>query len=457
MRALVRAITLTAAGFLAAPIASAETLTDALIAAYRNSNLLEQNRAVLRVADEDFAIAVSALRPVIAYTAQTGWVKADASSPLGRTVVEATSASLALSAEMVLFDFGRNQLLIEIARSSVLATRQALVQVEQQVLLEAVRTYVEVKVAQELVVNQQSNVRLISEEERAAEARFEVGESTRTDVAIAGARLAASRASLASAEGALLVAREDYKAATGAYPGNLAPLPPLPALPRTLEEAQTIARSTNPLIRQAQILVTLAEQQVSFAETARLPSIGGGVSLRTDDQGFDTQSVGITMNQTLYAGGRLSALQRRAIAGKDRAYSTLMQTVVEILQANGIAWTVLEVQAATIIANEEQVSAAQTAFDGVRQEAEVGARTTLDVLDAEQELLDARNDRLRSQALQYLGAYRVLSTMGLLTVDHLQLGIPTYDPEAYFDAVKNAPSHSVQGKKLDRILEKIGN
>jgi outer membrane protein len=444
-------------GALAAPLASAETLTDALIAAYRNSNLLDQNRAVLRAADEDFATAVSSLRPVIAYTAQAGWVRSDAKTPLGRTVVEGTSASLTLSAEMVLFDFGRNRLGIEIARSSVLATRQALVQVEQQVLLAAVRAYVEVKVAGELVVNQQSNVRLITEELRAAEARFEVGESTRTDVAIAEARLAGSRASLASAEGSLLVARENYKAATGAYPGNLAALPALPALPRTLEEAQAVARTTSPAIRQAQILVTLSEQQVALAEAQRLPTIGGGVSLRTDDEGLDSQSIGLTMNQTLYAGGRLSSLQRQAIAGKDRANATLMQTAVEVMEAVGIAWANLQVQAASIAATEEQVTAAQTAFDGVRQEAEVGSRTTLDVLDAEQELLDARNDRLRAQALRYLGVYQVLATMGLLTVDHLQLGIPTYDPEAYFNAVKNAPSHSVQGKKLDRILEKIGN
>ena len=244
MRAWVRAMVLATVGALAAPMASAETLTDALIAAYRSSNLLDQNRAVLRAADEDFASAVSLLRPVLAYSAQAGWARADATTPLGRTVVEGTSASLSLSADMVLFDFGRNRLGIEIARASVLATRQALVQVEQQVLLAAVRAYVEVKVAGELVVNQQSNVRLITEELRAAEARFEVGESTRTDVAIAEARLAGSRASLASADGSLQIARENYMAATGAYPGNLAPLPALPALPRTLEDAQAVARTS---------------------------------------------------------------------------------------------------------------------------------------------------------------------------------------------------------------------
>jgi outer membrane protein len=127
------------------------------------------------------------------------------------------------------------------------------------------------------------------------------------------------------------------------------------------------------------------------------------------------------------------------------------------MQAVGVTWATLEVSAAAIVATEEQVAAAQTAFDGVRQEAEVGSRTTLDVLDQEQELLDARNDRLRAQAQRYLGVYQLLATMGLMTVDHLQLGIATYDPEAYFNAVKTAPAHSVQGERLDRILKKIGN
>jgi outer membrane protein len=223
-----------------------------------------------------------------------------------------------------------------------------------------------------------------------------------------------------------------------------------------MEEAQSVARSTNPLIRQAQHLVTVADLQVALAEAGRMPTVGLGASLSTDEDGLESQNLGLTMNQTIYAGGRLSALQRQAIAGKDRARAALHQTVVNVVQNVGVAWANLAVSAASIEASERQIRAAQTAFDGVREEAEAGARTTLDVLDAEQELLDARNARLQAEAQRYVGVYNVLAAMGLLTVDHLQLGVPTYDPEAYFDAVKTAPSHSVQGKKLDRILEKIG-
>ena len=122
MRAWLKAVVVAAVALVAVPGAQAETLTDALIAAYKNSHLLDQNRAVLRAADEDVAVAVSALRPVVAYTAQAGWSRADVSSAGGTTVVEGLSASLALSAEMTLFDFGRNRLGIEIAKESVLAT-----------------------------------------------------------------------------------------------------------------------------------------------------------------------------------------------------------------------------------------------------------------------------------------------------------------------------------------------
>lgn len=457
MRGWCRAIVLAVAGSLAAPVAGAETLTDALIAAYRNSNLLDQNRAVLRAADEDVALAVSSLRPVVAFAAQSGWRRAVLGSATGPVTSEGLSSSLTLSADLTLLDFGRNRLAIEIARESVLATRKALIDIEQQVLLSAVAAYVDVRLVQEVVALRQSNLRLITQELRAAEARFEVGETTRTDVAIAQARLAASRSALAAAEGDLMIAREGYKAATGAYPGRLATLPRPPALPRSLEDAQAVARGTHPLILQAQHLVTIADLQVELAKAATKPTLRAGVSLGLDQDGRDSQSLNLSLNQTVYAGGRLSALLRQSLAGKDRARASLQQTAVGILQNVGVAWANLAVSAASIQASDEQIRASQTAFDGVREEAAAGARTTLDVLDAEQELLDARNARLQAEAQRYIAVYQVLSTMGLLTVDHLQLGIPTYDPEAYYDAVKTAPSHSVQGKKLDRILEKIGD
>ncbi|TKA94130.1 transporter, partial [Cereibacter changlensis] len=218
----------------------AETLADTLIAAYRNSNLLDQNRALLRATDEDVAVAVAALRPIVQFVAQSDYAFSRTSGSTlgagglavstGRSNNESLTSSVGITASMTLYDFGRNALAIEAAKETVLATREALVGVEQNVLLDAVTAYVQVQLAQSIVNLRQNNNSLISQELRAAQDRFEVGEVTRTDVSQAEAALAAARSNLVSAEGDLVVAREYFKAATGAYPRNLAPLP---AAPRT--------------------------------------------------------------------------------------------------------------------------------------------------------------------------------------------------------------------------------
>ncbi|MFZ1725328.1 MAG: TolC family protein, partial [Albidovulum sp.] len=198
-------------GVLAAPSARAETLADALISAYKNSNILDQNRAVLRAADEDVATAVSAMRPVLQWVINSGYSRTPTTSGF--------AASLSLSGEVVLFDFGRNQIGVDIAKESVLATREALISVEQNILLDAVDAYFSVRRALENVAINQNSVRVIGETLRATQDQFEVGEVTRTDVALAEAQLASARAGLASAQGQLAAARELYKATTGHYPG----------------------------------------------------------------------------------------------------------------------------------------------------------------------------------------------------------------------------------------------
>ncbi|MES2664592.1 MAG: TolC family outer membrane protein [Pseudomonadota bacterium] len=464
MRNWLKAAIVVAAGVL--PVAAqAETLADALIAGYRNSNLLERNQALLRAADEDVAIAVSQLRPLVSYTARTGLTKSKL-LPQGVVTSEALSASLTLSADLVLFNFGQTRMGVEVAKESVLATRQELVSQEQQVLFDVVSAYAEILLQQQIVALRQSNVRLITQELRAANDRFEVGEITRTDVAIAEAALAGSRANLAAAEGDLLVAREAYKLAVGSYPGRLAPLPPSPRIGKSLDEALAVALRTHPSIRQGQHLVKVADLQVEISKAAMKPSFGLGAELDVSgrDSAFGsapndtvTGTLGLSMTQTIYGGGRLSAVYRRALASKEAQRAGLHQTMAVVSQNLGNAWAGLGVFVASIDATERQIRAAQTAFDGVKEEATLGARTTLDVLDAEQELLDARATRLQAEASRYVAVYQILGAMGLLTAEHLQLGIPTYDPAGYYNAVKNAPATSAQGKRLDRILEKIGN
>jgi outer membrane protein len=428
--------------------ARAETLADALISAYKHSNILEQNRAVLRAADEDVATAVSTLRPVLQWAADSRYVRTSQISDL--------SASVSLSGEVVLFDFGRNQIGVDIAKETVLATREALVSAEQNILLDAVDAYFSVRRALEDVAINENSVRVIGETLRATQDQFEVGEVTRTDVALAEAQLASARAGLASAEGQLAAAREIYKATIGHYPGVLAVAPPAPALPATVDAARALSQRNHPAVLQAQRQVTVSELQITAAALARRPELKGSVSLGLNNGGNEEVSAGLRMTQTIYAGGRLSSSHRKAIAGRDRARSQLLQSAVEVAQGVGTAWANIAVFRAQIVATEQQIQAATVAYSGVQEEAKLGARTTLDVLDAEQSLLSAKASRIEAEARLQVAIYSLLAAMGLLTVEHLNLGIPTYDPAAYYEAVKSAPSTSIQGKSLDRVLQAIG-
>lgn len=444
----------------AAPVARAETLADALIAAYRNSNLLVQNEAILRAADEGVAQAVAALRPVVQYAAETSWGRSGTDS-LFSSRDTGLATSLSLTASMTLLDFGRNRLGIALAEGSVRATRWSLVGVEQQVLLAAVQAYVDVTFQASIVNLRESNVRLITQELRAATDRFDVGEVTRTDVALAQAALAQARSGLAAAQGQFNIAREAYKAATGKYPRRLAGLSKVPGTASSIEAARDVALRTHPNILEAQSLVKIADLQVDLARAQMSPEVTGSAVLsessNVDAGGIDNQRLSVTLGQTIYTGGRLSSAVRQAIAQKDRARASLNQSIVLIDQAVGQSWANIMVSRASIVAGDEQIRAAQAAFDGVREEAALGARTTLDVLDAEQDLLDARASRLEAEANLYIARYQLLSAMGLLTADHLELGIPTYDVESYYKVVRKAPAHSAQGEKLDRILKAIGN
>ncbi len=444
------------AGAAALP-ASAETLADAMVDAYRHSALLDQNRAVLRAADEDVASALAQLRPVVQWIAQHSYTDNDG--------IDLRTSSIALQAQVTLYDWGRNAIAIDIAKETVLATRAALVGVEQDVLLDAVQSYLDVRSAIEQVDLQHNSVRVIGQEQQAATDRFEVGEITQTDVSQADAALAAARASLATAEGSLEVARENYRASTGKAPVNLAAPPPTPKLPAGLETAREIGQRTHPAILQARRQAAASELGVAAAEAERNPELTGSIGVSRqrsnnnsalDTRYATTKALSLEMSQTIYSGGRLPSAHRRAMAQRDSARASLLNISRQVNEAVGIAWAGIDVARAQISAIDEQIVAARAAYEGVREEATLGARTTLDVLDAEQSLLAARADKITAEANLQLAHYQLLSAMGLLTVENLKLGIPTYDPSAYYNAVQDAPYTSRQGERLDRVLRAIG-
>ncbi len=442
--------------------ALAETLADTLASAYRNSGLLEQNRALLRAADEDVAVTMSQLRPIINWSADVTRRFGRARSNGFSQSIDATDASIGLTAQLLLYDFGRTDLQVEAAKETVLATRQTLRSIEQQVLLRAVQAFMNVRRNSQFVSLRQNNLRLLEQELRAARDRFEVGEVTRTDVAQAEARLASAQSGLAAAQGNLARAIQEFVTAVGREPGDLQTPQSLPEVSGDVTTAKSKALRAHPEILKAQRDVSAAELTIRAAEAAKRPEVNlnARVGLEDDWDGDSygrTGSVGVGISGPIYQGGQLEALTRQAMARRDATRAALHLAQLRIQQDVGNAYADLRAARASREAGQEAVRAATVAFRGVREEAKLGARTTLDVLDAEQTLLDARTNLISAEIDVYIAAYAILSSIGQLTARDLNLAVQTYDPAAYYNLVRNAPVRiSPQGRKLDRVLQSLG-
>jgi len=436
-----------------APVAVADSLADALIGAYRTSDLLEQNRALLRATDENVGLAMSNLRPILNYALRQQHTR-NATSTSG--VSNATSAEI--TATMLLWDNGATRLSVEAAKESVLATRAALLDLEQSVLLNAVIGFSQVRSTAEVVALRQNNVRLITEQLRAAKDRFEVGEVTRTDVALAEARLAEARAGLVAAEGDFATSRELYKSIVGRFPDNLVTPGSFPATANSLQEAKAVAQRRHPSIIQAQHVVRANELNTDATQKAIFPTLSANatVSRNSSNSNLTTSSLGVALTGPIYSGGRISAQYRQVVQQTEASRAALRDQVNSVELAVADAWFQVQVAQARIEASERQIRSATVAFRGVTEEASLGARTTLDVLNAEQDLLDARTARVTAAADHLRATYTLLQSMGLLTVEHLKLGIPTYDASVYFNAVSDAPPTSTRGARLDKVLQSIG-
>ncbi len=461
---LVRALAVTAGlAFSVMPVrlAWADNLTDAFIGAYNTSGLLEQNRALLRAADEDVAIAVSALRPIINWTVRVSqdYTRTTTSGIVVRN--EPSTFFTGLTLAQLIYDGGFSILGKQSAQEIVLSTRQSLIDVEQAILFRAANAYLNVVLQEETVQIQVNDVDVSAEELRASRDRFEVGEVTRTDVALSEAQLASSQADLAVARGNLSTAQAEYVNAVGKLPGATAGQPSLPSLPRSEAEAISFARRNHPAILAAQHEVRALDLQVQQQRA----NLGPNVTLNADagitesyDNDDDTEnaSVSLNFNQPIYAGGRLAASVRRAMATRDASRANLLNVQKDITQGVSEAYANFQAASASLRASTEQVRASQVAFDGIREEATLGARTTLDVLNAQQDLLDAQLNEVASRTERSRAAYQLLQAQGLLTAERLGLAVQIYDPTLYYNLVKKAPAQvSKQSKDLDRVLKAL--
>ena len=432
---------------------SAVTLHEALIQAYQTNPSLEVSRAGLRSQDESVVQAGAGARPTVSVSGVTAY-----SADIDALDDPANTLRASLDARLVVFDGGRTVDAVNAAAYMVYAARENLKASDQSVLLSAATAYLDVRRDQKFLALAQNDVTVNEQQVKAMEDRFAVGAVTRTDVALVQARLAATKTSLAASSGSLALSKEIYRAVIGAEPVNLQAAPALPRLPSSLAEAESIAVREHPSIQAARFAEKAAEFDVARARAASLGTVtlGGSVEYSNfpDPNGNTQATVSLSGQIPIYNGGVLSSSIRSAAQILESRKATTQNVMRQIRQATASSWANIRVGRASITAATLQIEASQIAYDGIKEETRLGSRTTLDLLDAEQDLLSARSSLASAQRDEYVAALNLLSSMGLLTVENLNLGIPAYDPQVNFDAVTSKAVTPFSGSS---ILNAIGD
>ena len=425
-----------------ASAAHAETLHDALRAAYRSNPQLAAERARLRATDEDVARAWSGYRPSISTSADVT-LKDVRRRPRLNPSTRSASRGYSVSVGQALYRGQRTLGQVREAEANVLAGRETLRQTEQTILLEAVTAYMGVIRDMAVVRLNQANVRVLSKQLRANKLRFEKGTITGTDVHQSRSRKAGAEGDLASARSTLDASRSEYRRVVGQRPRRLvSPGLSVARVPRTLKAAIAAADRESPDVLAARFRAEAARHAIVRIRAELRPEVtlDGSVAHRfSPDVGvresFDA-SVTARVNTPLYQGGEVHARVRQA-------KQTHVARLEEVQQARDraranvrTAWSNWRAAISQMRAVQTQVVAAEKALKGVKAEETVGQRTVLDVLDAEQELLNARVSLVTRRTEVVTNAYSVLSAIGRLSVSELHLVREPYVPEVHYDSVR---------------------
>lgn len=432
-----------ASGFLSVS-ASAQSLDEALAAAYVNNPTLAAARAALRATDEEVPQALSGWRPTVSLSGYSGTAAIRSPSSSGTNKGQHRDPkSVELSVEQPLYQGGRTVAATRKAENRVDAARARLAATEQSVMLDAVTAYMNVVRDQAVLALRVNNEQVLRRQLQATEDRFQVGEVTRTDVYQAEARVAGATADRIQAEGDLEVSRAQYRNIVGEAPGRLQP-PPVPAdVPADVDRAIDQALSANPDVLAAGFDERASVDGVTEVRGELLPSVtlSGSASKDYDTIGEHTRQTTyqarVSVSVPLYqAGAVYSRLRgaRQTVVQNRQNLETARRDAVETVTRE---WETLITARAAIEAFRAQVTASEIALDGVRREAAVGSRTVLDVLDAEQELLDSRVNLVRAQRDQIVAIYGVKSAVGVLTARALDLPVDYYDPEEHYREVRD--------------------
>jgi len=437
--------------------ASADTLEWALVQAYQNNPSLNAQRAALRAVDENVPQALSGYRPKLSVTAAGGYNyfsevnKTVNQQAFPNTVIYSSVAGslgtrqFGATATETLFNGFQTANRTRQAESQVMGARETLRVTEQQVLLDAATAYMNLLRDQAILDLNRRNVEVLTEQLKQTRDRFNVGEVTRTDVAQAESRLAAGRSQLLQSQSNYVTSQANYRRVIGVNPGRLDPGTPVDRLsPATVQRAITAGETQSPSVLASMYGVDVAELAVKVSEGALYPNLGLTAaytqSYDTIPQNLRQTNVSILGQLTvpIYQGGaEYSAIrQNKETLGqqrlnldvnRDQARATVVQS-----------WGQLDAAKAQIEATTAQVNAAEIALNGVREEARVGQRTTLDVLNAQQELVNARVALVTAQHDRVVASYTLLAAVGGLSMQRLGLNVMIYDPQVHYQQVRDA-------------------
>jgi outer membrane protein/adhesin transport system outer membrane protein len=423
----------------AAPVA-AQTLEETLARAYETNPSLQASRAQLRATDNTVSEALAGWRPTVTLNASAGKRSVDQNGDTDSEVRTPKNGSLLV--EQNLFSGFGTQYGTRRAEYNVHADRARLLATEQDVLLAAATAYMDVLRDQAVLELNTNNERVLQRQREAANDRFQVGEVTRTDVAQAESRLSRANADRIRAEGDLISSRARYRSTVGEMPGRLRPTTPLGGLPANEDSVLSLARNNAPDVAVARFTEQAAQATVGVVTSERYPELDLEAEVGRTDQATsrfsrtDSASIIAVVRVPLYQGGAVSARVREAKEIASQRRQELDLAVRSAVQEGTSAWEALQTARAQIKAFSEEVRAAEIALEGVRQEAAVGSRTVLDVLDAEQELLDARVSLVQAQRDEVVASFSLRAAVGELTARNLNLPVQGYDYEEHYKAVR---------------------
>jgi outer membrane protein len=452
-----------AAYVVAGSAVSADTLEMALVQAYQNNPQVNAQRALVRATDENVPQALAGYRPRISGTYNSGVTWTETTNEVQVPVLSGSGARIGTvgsrdrdvtryypaayggTVTQTLFNGFQTGNRTRQAEAQVFSARETLRVIEQAVLLDGATAYMNVLRDGAIYDLQRRNVEVLQEQLRQTRDRFNVGEVTRTDVAQAESRVAAGQSQMLTAQANLTTSRAIYRRVIGLDPGRLTAGTPVDRLsPRTLDLAVAQGQAENPSVNAAEFGVDVAQLQVKVNEGSLYPTVTVTGSAQQQYHPSDTTmrhmnaSVVGQLTVPIYQGGSEYSLVRQAkeTVGQRRLELALNR---DQARANVVqAWGQLDAAKAQIDATKSQVTAAEIALNGVREEARVGQRTTLDVLNAQQELVNARVALVTAQRDRVVASYALLSACGRLSIPVLGLQVPLYDPMVHYQQVRDA-------------------